>query len=70
MNTIFQRTNISEPALFSPSDTTKKIGNFPEICVSTFSEKIIQKFYTELNHHYQEISKKLFVGLDLLKVNY
>lgn len=31
---------------------------------------IIQKFYTELNHHYQEISKKLFVGLDLLKVNY
>lgn len=44
MNTIFQRTEISEPALFSPSDTTKKIDNFPEICVSTFSEKIIQKF--------------------------
>ena len=44
MNTIFQRTNISEPALFSPSDTTKKIDNFPEICVSTFSENIIQKF--------------------------
>ena len=44
MNTIFQRTNISEPALFSPSDTTKKINNFPEICVSTFSENIIQKF--------------------------
>ena len=44
MNTIFHRTNISEPALFSPSDKTKKIGNFPEICVSTFSENIIQKF--------------------------
>ncbi len=44
MNTIFQRTNISEPALFNPSDTTKKINNFPEICVSTFSENIIQKF--------------------------
>lgn len=44
MHTIFQRTNISEPALFSPSDTTKKIDNFPEICVSTFSENIIQKF--------------------------
>lgn len=44
MNTIFQRTNISEPALFSPSDTTKKNDNFPEICVSTFSENIIQKF--------------------------
>lgn len=44
MNTIFQRKNISEPALFSPSDTTKKIDHFPEICVSTFSENIIQKF--------------------------
>lgn len=44
MNTIFQQTNISEPALFSPSDTTNKIDNFPEICVSTFSENIIQKF--------------------------
>lgn len=44
MNTVFQRTNISEPALFNPSDTTKKINNFPEICVSTFSENIIQKF--------------------------
>lgn len=44
MNTVFQRTNISELALFSPSDTTKKINNFPEICVSTFSESIIQKF--------------------------
>ncbi len=44
MQTIFQRTEISEPALFSPADTTKKIDNFPEICVSTFSEPIIQKF--------------------------
>ena len=44
MNTIFQRSEISEPALFSPSDTTKKVDNFPEICVSTFSEGIIQKF--------------------------
>ena len=42
--TIFQKTEISEPALFSPSDTTKRIENFPEICVSTFSENIIQKF--------------------------
>ena len=44
LNTIFQRINISEPALFSPFNTTKKIDNFPEICVSTFSENIIQKF--------------------------
>ena len=49
MHTIFQRTNISEPALFSPYDITKKINNFPEICVSTFSEGIIQKF-SSLEH--------------------
>lgn len=29
---------------FTPFDTTKKIEDFPEICVSTFSENIIQKF--------------------------
>jgi len=44
LRTIFQRTELSEPALFSPSDTTKRIENFPEICVSTFSESIIQRF--------------------------
>ena len=44
MKTIFQKTGLSEPALFSPSDTTKRIKNFPKICVSTFSENIIRKF--------------------------
>ena len=44
MTTVFQQKSISEPALFSPSDTTKKVDRFPEICVSTFSENIIQKF--------------------------
>ncbi len=44
IQTIFQKTEISEPALFSPTDTTKPVDNFPEICVSTFSENIIQKF--------------------------
>ena len=44
IQTVFQKSKISEPALFSPCDTTKKIDGFPEICVSTFSENIIQKF--------------------------
>ena len=44
MKTIFQRDKIAEPELFTPVDTKKKIENFPEICVSTFSEKNIQKF--------------------------
>lgn len=44
MKTIFEKTEITEPALFTAFDTTKKIENFPEICVSTFSENIIQKF--------------------------
>lgn len=44
MKTIFQRNEITEPALFNPFDTTKKIKDFPKICVSTFSENIIQKF--------------------------
>ena len=32
-----------------PSDITKKIDNFPEICVSTFSKNIIQKFSSLTN---------------------
>ncbi|MDO4322835.1 MAG: nucleoside phosphorylase [Lachnospiraceae bacterium] len=47
--TIFQRSEITEPALFTPFDTTKAVKAFPEICVSTFSENIIQKF-ASLNH--------------------
>lgn len=42
--TIFQKSEITEPALFTPFDTTKAVKDFPEICVSTFSENIIQKF--------------------------
>lgn len=49
MKTIFQKDNIAEPALFTPFDTTKKIKDFPEICVSTFSENIIQKFASMKN---------------------
>lgn len=49
MKTIFQRAEIEEPALFTPFDTTKRIENFPEICVSTFSENIIQKFASMKN---------------------
>lgn len=44
MKTVFQKESLSEPALFSPSDTTKRITDFPKICVSTFSAGIIQKF--------------------------
>lgn len=49
MKTIFQRTEITEPALFSPCDIIERKENFPEICVSTFSESIIQKF-ASLDH--------------------
>lgn len=44
IRTIFQRTKLSEPALFSPSDTTKPVDGFPKLCVSTFSEAMIQAF--------------------------
>lgn len=44
MHTVFQKTHVSEPAVFSPSDTTERIAGFPELCVSTFSENNIEKF--------------------------
>lgn len=44
LKTVFQRAALTEPALFGPTDTTKRVENFPEICVSTFSEEIIGRF--------------------------
>lgn len=44
VKTIFQRSDISAPALINPADTTEKIKDFPKICVSTFSDNIIRKF--------------------------
>ena len=44
MKTVFQRTELTEPAFFTPSDTTKPLDGFPEICVSTFSQGLIEKF--------------------------
>ena len=61
MKTIFQKENITEPALFTPFDTTKKIKDFPEICVSTFSENIIQKFASMKNA--EKIAELCIAGL-------
>lgn len=70
MYTIFQRTKISEPTLFNPSDTTKRIENFPEICISTFSDNIIQKFASL--DHVEKIAELYSANgaLPVYKINY
>lgn len=44
MKTVFYESRTSAPALFDPSDTTKQAENFPEVCISTFSRQIIDRF--------------------------
>lgn len=51
VETIFQRADISAPALINPADTTEKRKDFPKICVSTFSDNIIRKFASLENVH-------------------
>ena len=70
MKTIFQRTEITEPAMFSPSDTTQKIEGFPEICVSTFSRRFFEKFVTLDN--VEKIAELHSVNVDtpVYKINY
>ena len=51
VETIFQRADISAPALINPADTTEKKKDFPKICVSTFSDNIIRKFASLENVH-------------------
>lgn len=51
METVFTKSRVHEPAFFSPSDTTDAIPDFPKLCVSTFSNQIIQEF---LSRHENE----------------
>ena len=45
--TIFQKFYEEKTALINPTDCTKPIDNFPEVCISTFS-KNLSPFFTEL----------------------
>ena len=46
MGTVFQNYPKEERAFINPEDVTKRNADFPERCVSTFSENIINKFAT------------------------
>ena len=44
MGTVFQRYPKEKSAFINPEDTMKKNPDFPELCVSTFSKGIVDKF--------------------------
>lgn len=44
MPTIFQNFCKDRDAFINPCDTTEKIAGFPEVCITTFSEGIINDF--------------------------
>lgn len=44
MSTTFHEFDYNKTAVLNPGDFTKPVDGFPEICVSTFSEEIINKF--------------------------
>ena len=44
MATVFKKFSHEERAFINPEDVTKRNPDFPELCVSTFSENIINKF--------------------------
>lgn len=41
MATVFKKFSHEERAFINPEDVTKRNPDFPELCVSTFSENII-----------------------------
>ena len=43
MGTVFQNYPKEKRAFINPEDVTKRNADFPERCVSTFSENIINK---------------------------
>lgn len=44
MSTIFDRFCEEQDAMINPRDLTPKVDGFPEVCVTTFSEGIINDF--------------------------
>ena len=44
MGTVFQKYPKEKRAFINPEDFTKQNPHFPELCVSTFSNGIIDKF--------------------------
>ena len=44
MGTVFQKYPKEKRAFINPEDFTKQNPDFPELCVSTFSNRIIDKF--------------------------
>lgn len=46
MKTVFYNSHVTEKALINPTDSIKPVENFPEVCISTFSKQIIDRFST------------------------
>lgn len=44
MKTVFYKSSKSNNAIINPTDFIKPLDNFPEVCVSTFSKQIIDRF--------------------------
>ncbi len=44
MTTIFNHFCGDQTAFINPSDFTKELPDFPEVCMTTFSENIINTF--------------------------
>lgn len=43
MNTVFYNNRIDDNAILNPTDIIKPVENFPKVCISTFSKRIIDK---------------------------
>ena len=46
MTTVFKNYPKEKTAFLNPEDMIKRNPNFPELCVSTFSENIINEFFS------------------------
>ena len=49
MKTVFYSNRTMDRAILNPTDTVKPVENFPEVCISTFSKRIIDRVSTQSN---------------------
>lgn len=70
MNTVFYEPKITSKAFINPEDIVKPVDDFPEVCISTFSRQIIDKF-ASLKHTEVIASLTTANGVNpVYKINY
>ena len=62
MKTVFYSNRTMDRAILNPTDTVKPVENFPEVCISTFSKRIIDRVSTPVSYTHLDVYKRQYLS--------